>query len=217
MEYMLFKLRQTQVTSPRKVKPRRLSRCCSANMFIGFTAVTSSTRMLLECWHIAEALRQMPFLSAHHFSSLLPNISCFSPLEIVSSLTTHEYFLLFSQRMIHLKKQLASLCKGSSFILTFLSRDDSSYETWELCNWLYDHTDERQASVVARIIELRRVMYCLWDYLNAPCGYCSVFVNCHWSRRAIAAIDGAIEGGSPPQTIVKRGSVRPLVWKCRAL
>ena len=77
-----------------------------------------------------------------------------------------------------LKKQLAPLCKGSSFILTFLSRDDSSHETWELCNWLYNHTDERQASVVARIIELRRVLYCLWDYLTAPCGYCSVFVNC---------------------------------------
>ena len=67
--------------------------------------------------------------------------------------------------------------------------------------------------MVARIIELRRVMYCLRDSLIALCGYCSVFVNCHWSRRAIAAIDGAIEGGSPPQTIVKRGSVRPLVWK----
>ena len=149
-------------------------------MFIGFTTVTSNRRMPPECWHIAEVLRQMPFLSAYHFSSLLSNISCFPPPRNSIQFDNPCIFseVVLSADDSSLKKQLAPLCKGSSFILTFLSSDDSGHETWELCNWLYDHTDERQASVVARIIELRQVMYCLWHSLAALCGYCSVFVNC---------------------------------------
>ena len=69
--------------------------------------------------------------------------------------------------------------------------------------------------MVSWIIQL----FSSFQLLTAPCKYCSFFVHCHPTRLggAIAAIDGAIEGGSPPQTIVKRGSVRPPVWKSTAL
>ena len=184
--YLRVWLTVTGVTSPWYVflaaKARRLSGCWGGNMFIGFTAVTGTSRMSWECKHRP---LDIPFLRTSH-SSLVPSLHL-APDKLASHWLSTGWLVA---------RQLARICGSVPPPNLTLSPDDSLCETWELCNWLYGRTDERPASVVSRIIQL----FSSFQLLTAPCKYCSFFVHCHPTRLggAIAAIDGAIEGGSPP-------------------